>query len=55
MAKFTVLVETRPFSAFTHEAMDNMSMGIVDQLIDYYQGKRPAHLVNPEVFKRHKK
>jgi D-3-phosphoglycerate dehydrogenase len=38
-------------AAFTHEAMDNMSMGIVDQLIDYYQGKRPAHIVNPEVFK----
>ena len=38
-------------AAFTHEALDNMSMGIVDQLIDYYQGKRPAHLVNPEVFK----
>jgi len=37
-------------AAFTHEALDNMSMGIVDQLIDYYQGKRPAHLVNPEVF-----
>ena len=42
-------------AAFTHEAMDNMSMGIVDQLIDYYQGKRPAHLVNPEVYKSHKK
>jgi len=38
-------------AAFTHEAMDNMSMGIVDQLIDYYQGKQPAHLVNPEAFK----
>ena len=42
-------------AAFTHEAVDNMSMGIVDQLIDYYQGKRPAHLVNLEVFRRHKK
>jgi D-3-phosphoglycerate dehydrogenase len=42
-------------AAFTHEAIDNMSMGIVDQLIDYYQGKRPAHLVNPKVFKAHKK
>jgi D-3-phosphoglycerate dehydrogenase len=38
-------------AAFTHEAVENMSMGIVDQLIDYYQGKRPGHLVNPEVFK----
>ena len=42
-------------AAFTHEAMDNMSMGIVDQLIDYYRGERPAHLVNPEVFKSHRK
>jgi D-3-phosphoglycerate dehydrogenase len=38
-------------AAFTHEALDNMSTGIVDQLIDYYQGKRPGQLVNPEVFK----
>lgn len=38
-------------AAFTHEAMDNMSLEIVDQLINYYQGKRPAHMVNPEVFK----
>jgi len=42
-------------AAFTYEGLDNMSMGIVDQLIDYYQGKRPAHLVNPEIFKSHKK
>jgi D-3-phosphoglycerate dehydrogenase len=42
-------------AAFTHEAMDNMSMGIVDQLIDCYQGKRPAHLVNPEVYKSRKR
>jgi len=32
-----------------------MSMGIVDQLIDCYQGKRPAHLVNPEVYKSRKR
>ena len=42
-------------ATFTHDALHNMSMGIVDQLIDYYQGKRPAHLVNPEIYKRHKK
>ena len=42
-------------AAFTHEAMDNMSKGIVDQLIDYYQGKQPAHLVNPEIYKSRKR
>jgi lactate dehydrogenase-like 2-hydroxyacid dehydrogenase len=42
-------------ATFTHEALNNMSMGVVDQLIDYYQGKRPAHLVNREVFKAYKK
>ena len=42
-------------AAFTYEGIDNMSGGIVDQLIDYYQGRRPAHLVNPEVFENHKK
>ena len=40
-------------AAFTHEAMDNMSMGIVDQLIDYYQGKRPAHLVRAAILEFH--
>jgi D-3-phosphoglycerate dehydrogenase / 2-oxoglutarate reductase len=39
-------------AAFTAEALNDMSMGVVDQLIDYCQGKRPAHLVNPEVYKR---
>ena len=42
-------------ATFTHEALNNMSIGVVDQLIDYYQGKRPAHLVNREVFKAYKK
>jgi D-3-phosphoglycerate dehydrogenase len=41
-------------AAFTHEAIDNMCMGVVDQLIDYYQGGRPEHIVNPEVYKSHK-
>ena len=41
-------------ATFTHEALNNMSMGVVDQLIDYYQGKRPEHTVNPEVFKSYK-
>jgi D-3-phosphoglycerate dehydrogenase len=41
-------------AAFTHEAIDNMSIGIVDQLIDYYQGRRPEHIVNPEVFESQK-
>ena len=42
-------------ATFTHEALNNMSMGIVDQLIDYYQGRQPAHLVNPEVYLSQKK
>jgi len=42
-------------AAFTREALNNMSMGIVDQLIDFYHGKKPVHLINPEVFKGSKK
>jgi len=45
------VVLTPHTAAFTHEAMNTMSMGVVDQLIDYYHGKKPGHLVNPEVFK----
>jgi D-3-phosphoglycerate dehydrogenase len=44
------VVLTPHTAAFTREALNNMSLGVVDQLIDYVQGKRPAHLVNPEVF-----
>ena len=39
-------------AAFTREALNQMSMGIVDQLIEFSQGRRPSHLVNPEVFKK---
>lgn len=49
------VVLTPHTAAFTHEAMNNMSMGVVQQLIDYYHGKKPVHLVNPQVFKRFKK
>ena len=45
------LVLTPHTAAFTHEAMNKMSMGVVDQLIDFYHGKKPLHLVNPQVFK----
>jgi D-3-phosphoglycerate dehydrogenase len=46
------VVLTPHTAAFTHEAMNTMSMGAVKQLIDYYHGKKPVHLVNPEVFRR---
>ena len=49
------VVLTPHTAAFTHEAMKTMSMGVVEQLIDYYHGKKPAHLVNPEVFKGRKR
>ena len=44
------VVLTPHTAAFTREALNNMSMGVVDQLVDYVQGKRPAYLVNPDVF-----
>jgi len=40
-------------AAFTREALNQMSKGIVDQLIELSLGRRPSHLKNPEVFKRH--
>ena len=45
------VVLTPHTAAFTHEAMNNMSMRVVEQLIDFYHGKKPNHVVNPEVFK----
>jgi len=27
-------------------------VGVVEQLIEYYQGGKPVHIVNPEVFDR---
>lgn len=45
------VVLTPHTAAFTHEAMNQMSMGVVEQLIDYYHGKKPVHTVNPQVFK----
>jgi D-3-phosphoglycerate dehydrogenase len=38
-------------AAFTHEALNHMSMGVVDQLIEFSRGKKPIHTVNPKVFK----
>jgi len=32
--------------------MNNMSVGVVDQLIEYSRGNKPAHIVNPEVYDR---
>jgi D-3-phosphoglycerate dehydrogenase len=49
------VVLTPHTAAFTQEAMNAMSMGVVEQLIDYYHGKKPAHMVNPQAFKRLRK
>jgi len=46
------VVLTPHTAAFTFEGMDNMSVGVVEQLIEYYQGKKPVHTVNPEVYDR---
>jgi D-3-phosphoglycerate dehydrogenase len=35
--------------------LDNVGMGIVDQLIALSQGQKPEHTLNPEVFEGHKK
>jgi len=48
------VVLTPHTAAFTFEGMNNMSVGVVAQLIAYYQGGKPAHMVNPEVFDKQK-
>lgn len=44
------VVLTPHTAAFTYDALKNMSVAIVDQLLEYFKGKKPKHTVNPEVF-----
>jgi len=48
------VVLTPHTAAFTMEAMNNMNVGVVEQLIDYLEGKRPEHLVNADVYESHR-
>jgi len=47
------VVLTPHTAAFTTEAMNNMNVGVVEQLIDYLEGKRPEYLVNADVYEQH--
>jgi D-3-phosphoglycerate dehydrogenase len=44
------VVLTPHTAAFTYEGMNNMSVSIVEQIIDFCSGKMPTFTVNPEVF-----
>ncbi len=44
------VVLTPHTAAFTFEGMNNMSLGVVEQLIAYYHGNKPVHIVNPEAW-----
>ena len=44
------VVLTPHTAAFTYEGMNNMSVSIVEQIIDFCSGKKPRFTVNPEVF-----
>jgi D-3-phosphoglycerate dehydrogenase len=46
------VVLTPHTAAFTYEGMNNMSVSIVEQVIDFCNGKQPMFTVNPEVFKK---
>ena len=46
------IVLTPHTAAFTYEGMNNMSVGVVDQLIEFCTGKMPVHTVNPEIYKK---
>jgi D-3-phosphoglycerate dehydrogenase len=50
LLKLDNVVLTPHTAAFTYEGMRNMSVGVVEQLIEYYRGKQPIHTVNPQVF-----
>ncbi len=44
------VVLTPHTAAFTYEGLNNMSTGIVEQILAFARGERPRHTVNPEVF-----
>jgi D-3-phosphoglycerate dehydrogenase len=46
------VVLTPHTAAFTYEGMNNMSVFIVEQIIEFASGRRPRHTVNTEVFQR---
>ncbi len=48
------VVLTPHTAAFTFEGMNNMSVGVVEQLIEYQKGKKPAFIVNGDVFDKQK-
>ena len=48
------VVLTPHTAAFTFEGMNNMSVGVVEQLIAYYHGNKPVHIVNPEAWEAQK-
>ena len=48
------VVLTPHTAAFTKEAMNNMNVGVVEQIIDYLDGQRPAHLVNADIYDQHR-
>jgi len=48
------VVLTPHTAAFTFEGMNNMSVGVVDQLIEYQKGNKPQFIVNSEVYDRQK-
>ena len=45
------VVLTPHTAAFTRDAIKNMSQSIADQIIEYVNGNRPKHIVNPEAWK----
>jgi len=44
------VVLTPHTAAFTFEGMNNMSVGVVEQLIEYQKGNKPEFIVNGEVY-----
>lgn len=48
------VVLTPHTAAFTFEGMNNMSVGVVEQLVEYHSGNKPRFTVNPEVWDRQK-
>ena len=46
------VVLTPHTAAFTTEAMNNMNIGVVEQLIEYLHGNMPVHTVNPDAYEK---
>jgi D-3-phosphoglycerate dehydrogenase len=49
------VVTTTHMGAYTQESLYRTTLGAVESILDLLEGKRPAGLINPEIWREHDK